>query len=73
MFSGLTQSQSEASGKLGTIQTVGNLHRIRLNSEKQAGNWQININSNQPYTLKITGRIGYMFIYYKSLLCKCQK
>uniref|UniRef100_A0A3P9BWU9 von Willebrand factor A domain containing 11 n=1 Tax=Maylandia zebra TaxID=106582 RepID=A0A3P9BWU9_9CICH len=41
----VTQSQSEASGKLGTIQTVGNLHRIRFNSEKQAGNWQININS----------------------------
>lgn len=52
---------------------MGNLHRIRFNSEKQAGNWQININSNQPYTLKITGRIGYMFIYYKSLLYKCQK
>ncbi|XP_039860583.1 von Willebrand factor A domain-containing protein 7-like isoform X4 [Simochromis diagramma] len=60
---GVTQSQSEASGKLGTIQTVGNLHRIRFNSEKQAGNWQININSNQPYTLKITGQSTITFIY----------
>ncbi|XP_003448088.2 von Willebrand factor A domain-containing protein 7 isoform X1 [Oreochromis niloticus] len=60
---GVTQSQSEASGKLGTIQTVGNLHRIRLNSDKQAGTWQININSNQPYTLKITGQSTITFIY----------
>ncbi|XP_005945584.1 von Willebrand factor A domain-containing protein 7 isoform X2 [Haplochromis burtoni] len=60
---GVTQSQSEASGKLGTIQTVGNLHRIRFNSEKQAGNWQIHINSNQPYTLKITGQSTITFIY----------
>ncbi|XP_039469453.1 von Willebrand factor A domain-containing protein 7-like [Oreochromis aureus] len=60
---GVTQSQSESSGKLGTIQTVGNLHRIRLNSDKQAGTWQININSNQPYTLKITGQSTITFIY----------
>ncbi|XP_035515445.1 LOW QUALITY PROTEIN: uncharacterized protein LOC118326538 [Morone saxatilis] len=43
-----------STGKLGTIQTVGNLRRIRLNADKQTGTWQINIKSNQPYTLKVT-------------------
>lgn len=54
---GVTQSNNEASGKLGTIQKVGNLWRIRLNADKQTGTWQINIKSTQPYTLKITGQI----------------
>ncbi|XP_030594425.1 von Willebrand factor A domain-containing protein 7-like [Archocentrus centrarchus] len=60
---GVTQSQNEASGKLGTIKAVGNLWRIRLNSDKQTGPWQININSNQPYTLQITGQSTITFIY----------
>uniref|UniRef100_A0A3Q3IBB1 Uncharacterized protein n=1 Tax=Monopterus albus TaxID=43700 RepID=A0A3Q3IBB1_MONAL len=41
----VNQTQSEASGKLGTIQNVGNLRRIHLNDDKQTGTWQININS----------------------------
>ena len=53
---GVSQSQNEANGKLGTIQTVGNLWRIRLNADKQTGKWKININSKEPYTLKITGQ-----------------
>ncbi|XP_040891924.1 von Willebrand factor A domain-containing protein 7 [Toxotes jaculatrix] len=60
---GVSQSSTEASGKLGTIQTVGNLRRIRLNADKQTGTWQININSNQPYTLKVTGQSTITFIY----------
>ncbi|XP_056228230.1 von Willebrand factor A domain-containing protein 7-like [Seriola aureovittata] len=60
---GVSQSNTEASGKLGTVQTVGNLRRIRLNADKQTGRWQININSNQPYTLKVTGQSTIMFIY----------
>ncbi|XP_026215482.1 von Willebrand factor A domain-containing protein 7 isoform X2 [Anabas testudineus] len=60
---GLSQSQSEANGKLGTVQTVGNLRRIRLNTDKQTGIWQININTNQAYTLKVTGQSTITFIY----------
>ncbi|XP_023277909.1 von Willebrand factor A domain-containing protein 7-like [Seriola lalandi dorsalis] len=60
---GVSQSNTEASGKLGTVQTVGNLRRIRLNAEKQTGRWQINIKSNQPYTLKVTGQSTITFIY----------
>lgn len=57
-ISGVSQGHNQASGDLGTIQTVGNLRRIRLRSDRQSGKWQININSEQPYTLKITGEIG---------------
>ncbi|XP_027138833.1 von Willebrand factor A domain-containing protein 7 isoform X2 [Larimichthys crocea] len=60
---GATQNQNEASGKLGTIQTVGNLYRIRLNADKQTGTWKINIMSKQPYSLKITGQSTITFIY----------
>ncbi|XP_038570271.1 von Willebrand factor A domain-containing protein 7-like [Micropterus salmoides] len=60
---GVSQSSNEASGKLGTIQTVGNLRRIRVSADKQTGTWKININSNQPYTLKITGQSTIGFIY----------
>uniref|UniRef100_A0AAQ5ZGZ9 von Willebrand factor A domain containing 11 n=2 Tax=Amphiprion ocellaris TaxID=80972 RepID=A0AAQ5ZGZ9_AMPOC len=60
---GMTQNQDQASGQLATIQTVGNLRRIRLNSEKHTGAWKIQINSNQPYTLKVTGQSTIAFIY----------
>ncbi|KAM4603595.1 von Willebrand factor A domain-containing protein 7 [Polymixia lowei] len=60
---GVTQDSSEASGKLATVQTVGNLRRIRLNADKQAGTWQIDIMSSQPYTLKVTGQSTITFIY----------
>ncbi|KAM9363393.1 von Willebrand factor A domain-containing protein 7 [Symphorus nematophorus] len=60
---GVSQSSTEASGKLGTIQTVGNLRRIRLDADRQTGTWKINIKSNKPYTLKITGQSTITFIY----------
>ncbi|GAA6216347.1 von Willebrand factor A domain-containing protein 7-like [Lates japonicus] len=60
---GVSQSNTEASGKLGTIKTVGNLRRIRLSADKLTGTWQLNIKSNQPYTLKVTGQSTITFIY----------
>ncbi|XP_051241399.1 von Willebrand factor A domain-containing protein 7 [Dicentrarchus labrax] len=60
---GVSQNHNEASGKLGTIQTVGTLRRIRLNADNQTGAWQINIKSNQAYTLKVTGQSTITFIY----------
>ncbi|XP_014876907.1 von Willebrand factor A domain-containing protein 7 isoform X1 [Poecilia latipinna] len=60
---GVTQTDTEASGKLGTINAVGNLRRIRLHADKQSGTWQINIKSSQPYTLKVTGQSTITFIY----------
>uniref|UniRef100_A0A3B5LXW9 Uncharacterized protein n=1 Tax=Xiphophorus couchianus TaxID=32473 RepID=A0A3B5LXW9_9TELE len=41
----VSQTDTEAKGKLGTIHTVGNLRRIRLYADKQSGTWQINIKS----------------------------
>uniref|UniRef100_A0A8C9Y1V7 von Willebrand factor A domain containing 11 n=1 Tax=Sander lucioperca TaxID=283035 RepID=A0A8C9Y1V7_SANLU len=60
---GVSQSSNEATGKLGTIKTVGNLRRIRFTADIQTGTWKININSNQPYTLKVTGQSTITFIY----------
>uniref|UniRef100_UPI0037E8375D von Willebrand factor A domain-containing protein 7-like n=1 Tax=Semicossyphus pulcher TaxID=241346 RepID=UPI0037E8375D len=60
---GVSQSHNEASGKLGTIKTAGNLNRIRLNADSQTGAWQIKFNSNHPYTLKVTGQSIITFIY----------
>uniref|UniRef100_A0A8C7H3I7 von Willebrand factor A domain-containing protein 7 n=1 Tax=Oncorhynchus kisutch TaxID=8019 RepID=A0A8C7H3I7_ONCKI len=60
---GVTQKQNEVSGELGTVQTVGNLFRVRLASNKQTGLWEISMNSNQPYTLKVTGQSTIAFIY----------
>ncbi|XP_070684398.1 von Willebrand factor A domain-containing protein 7-like [Pempheris klunzingeri] len=60
---GVSQNHNEVSGKLGTAQSVGNLRRIRLNSDSQTGTWQINVMSNQPYTLKVTGQSMITFIY----------
>ncbi|XP_069022000.1 von Willebrand factor A domain-containing protein 7-like [Embiotoca jacksoni] len=59
---GVSQTH-KASGKLGTIKTVGNLMRVRLNADRQAGTWKINIMTNQPYTLKVTGQSIITFIY----------
>uniref|UniRef100_A0A3Q1H4H9 von Willebrand factor A domain containing 11 n=1 Tax=Acanthochromis polyacanthus TaxID=80966 RepID=A0A3Q1H4H9_9TELE len=41
----MTQNQDEANGHLANIQTVGNLRRIQLTSEKHTGGWKIQINS----------------------------
>ncbi|XP_054897241.1 von Willebrand factor A domain-containing protein 7 [Poeciliopsis prolifica] len=59
----VTQTDTEPSGKLGTIHKVGNLRRIRLYADKLSGTWQINIKSSQPYTLKVTGQSTITFIY----------
>ncbi|KAM9314784.1 von Willebrand factor A domain-containing protein 7-like [Pholidichthys leucotaenia] len=60
---GVTQGHSESIGKLGIMTNVGNLWRIRLNSDRRVGTWKIDINSNQLYTLKVTGQSTITFIY----------
>ena len=52
----MSQSNTQLSGGLGTIQSVGNLWRIRLDDDKQTGTWKIQMASAQPYTLKVTGQ-----------------
>ncbi|KAF3851973.1 hypothetical protein F7725_005328 [Dissostichus mawsoni] len=53
---GVSSSQGDTIGKLGTLETVGNLWRIRLNADSLQGNWLLKVNSNQQYTLKVTGQ-----------------
>ncbi|XP_077426275.1 von Willebrand factor A domain-containing protein 7 [Vanacampus margaritifer] len=60
---GVSQSNIETVGALALIETVGNLRRIRLHSDHQQGSWKININSKQPYTIKVTGQSTISFIY----------
>uniref|UniRef100_A0A8C5CZG8 von Willebrand factor A domain-containing protein 7 n=1 Tax=Gadus morhua TaxID=8049 RepID=A0A8C5CZG8_GADMO len=60
---GVSQSNTQLSGGLGTIQSVGNLWRIRLDDDKQTGTWKIQMASAQPYTLKVTGQNTITFIY----------
>ncbi|XP_028832618.1 von Willebrand factor A domain-containing protein 7-like isoform X2 [Denticeps clupeoides] len=61
--SGLSQQYTNPNGPLGTIQTVGNLYRIRLNMVNITGLWKIDINSKEAYTLKVTGQSATTFIY----------
>lgn len=60
---GVSQSSSVASSPLGSIQTVGNLRRVRLNADKKAGTWNIDISSTFPYTVKVSGQSTITFIY----------
>lgn len=60
---GVTQSSSQTTGALATISTVGNLWRTVLNVDRASGTWQIEINSNVAYTVKITGQSTIAFIY----------
>ena len=54
----MKQSNTQLSGDLGTIQSVGNLWRIRLDADKHTGTWKIQMASAHPYTLKVTGQTG---------------
>ncbi|XP_073670359.1 von Willebrand factor A domain-containing protein 7-like [Paramisgurnus dabryanus] len=60
---GASQSELEKNGTLGSIQTVGNLWRIQLNSENQTGVWSISINSTSSYTIKIIGQSSFDFLF----------
>ncbi|KAF0037607.1 hypothetical protein F2P81_010481 [Scophthalmus maximus] len=52
---GLSQSSSQSSGPLASSTTAGNLRRLSLNTDNQTGSWQIRVNSNSPYSVKVTG------------------
>ncbi len=51
----MSQSGLVADGPLGSILTVGNLKRIKLNSDNQTGQWKISIDSTSYYTLRVIG------------------
>ncbi|XP_022075423.2 von Willebrand factor A domain-containing protein 7-like isoform X2 [Acanthochromis polyacanthus] len=60
---GLSQTSSQFNGPLANFTTVGNLRRIMLITGNQTGLWNISINSNIAYTVKVTGQSSVNFIY----------
>ncbi|XP_041957562.1 von Willebrand factor A domain-containing protein 7 [Alosa sapidissima] len=60
---GVSQGSTETTGPLGTINTVGNLKRVRLNTLNQTGLWEIHMNSGNAYTVKVTGQSTVTFVY----------
>ncbi|XP_073699204.1 von Willebrand factor A domain-containing protein 7-like [Garra rufa] len=60
---GVSQSGSVADGPLGRIWTVGNLKRVKLNSDNQTGEWKISINSTAFYSLKVIGQSSVNFLF----------
>lgn len=53
---GVSQSSIQSSGPLASFTTVGNLRRLSLNTENQTGSWEITVDSNKPYSVKVTGQ-----------------
>ncbi|XP_065121280.1 von Willebrand factor A domain-containing protein 7-like [Paramisgurnus dabryanus] len=53
---GVSQSYSMIDGSLGSIQTVGNLKKIKLKSDNTTGEWGISVNSTSSYTMKVIGQ-----------------
>ncbi|XP_008274830.1 von Willebrand factor A domain-containing protein 7-like [Stegastes partitus] len=60
---GETQTSSPSSGNLATVTTVGNLRRLSLNTDNITGEWQIRIESSDPYSVKVTGQSSVSIIY----------
>ncbi|KAM6939535.1 von Willebrand factor A domain-containing protein 7 [Xenentodon cancila] len=60
---GDSQSSTQSSGPLASFITVGNLRRLSLNTDNNTGTWQISVNSNNPYSVKVTGQSSVNFIY----------
>ncbi|XP_049900731.1 von Willebrand factor A domain-containing protein 7 [Epinephelus moara] len=60
---GVSQSSSESSGPLASVTTAGNLRRLSLNTDNQTGSWEIRVNSNSPYSVKVTGQSSVNFIF----------
>lgn len=54
LFAGETQQGNDTSGPLtSTFKSIGNL--IKLQLEKQTGEWSLKMMSTHPYTLKVIG------------------
>lgn len=63
LTSGVSQSNTANNGPLATIQTVGNLQRLRFDSLNEPGMWSINMESTEAYNLKVTGELVCSLLY----------
>ncbi|XP_061535718.1 von Willebrand factor A domain-containing protein 7-like [Phycodurus eques] len=60
---GVSQSSSESSGPLASLSLAGNLRRLTLNNDNETGMWEISVDSNDTYSVKVTGQSSIYFIY----------
>ncbi|XP_077460424.1 von Willebrand factor A domain-containing protein 7-like [Stigmatopora argus] len=60
---GESQSSSESIGPLGSLGLAGNLRRLTLNDGNETGLWNINVDSIDPYSVKVTGQSLINFLY----------
>uniref|UniRef100_A0AAQ6A6K1 VWFA domain-containing protein n=1 Tax=Amphiprion ocellaris TaxID=80972 RepID=A0AAQ6A6K1_AMPOC len=60
---GESQNSSQSSGPLASFTTAGNLRRLSINTNNQTGLWQISINSNNAYSVKVTGQSSVNIFY----------
>nr|XP_046264832.1 von Willebrand factor A domain-containing protein 7-like [Scatophagus argus] len=60
---GISQSSSQSSGPLASFTTAGNLRRLSLNTDNQTGSWEVSVDSNNPYSVKVTGQSSVNFIF----------
>ncbi|XP_061625324.1 von Willebrand factor A domain-containing protein 7-like [Phyllopteryx taeniolatus] len=60
---GVSQSSSESSGPLASLSLAGNLRRLTLNNDNETGMWEISVDSNDTYSVKVTGQSSINFIY----------
>ncbi|TRY84713.1 hypothetical protein DNTS_001220 [Danionella cerebrum] len=60
--SGVSQSNTDVNGPLGTINQVGNLQRVHLTGT-EIGLWKIEMTNTLPYTIKVTGQSPITFLY----------
>nr|XP_061792173.1 von Willebrand factor A domain-containing protein 7-like [Nerophis lumbriciformis] len=60
---GESQRSSESSGPLASLALAGNLRRLTLNNVNETGRWNIYVDSNDPYSVKVTGQSLFNFLY----------
>lgn len=55
-FAGVSQNSGESSGSLASLTSTGNRRQLRLNDINETGLWEISIDSNDQYSVKVTGQ-----------------
>ncbi|XP_077427146.1 von Willebrand factor A domain-containing protein 7-like [Vanacampus margaritifer] len=60
---GVSQDSSESSGPLASLSLAGNLRRLTLNNDSETGLWEISVDSNDPYSVKVAGQSSKNFIF----------
>ncbi|XP_077574936.1 von Willebrand factor A domain-containing protein 7-like [Stigmatopora nigra] len=60
---GVTQNSSASSGPLASLIVAGTLRRLSFNNDVETGLWEISVDSEEPYLVRITGQSPVNFIF----------